>query len=161
MQVSILYLNDLEIKLLESSKLPENLGYASFSIQLPKFLLWDFLCEGVSFQQKDESTPHLFYSPKDWHTGNASGTTSNEKIANTHLDVLRTLHKALETYTGLLKQGVAPSIAIQVLPSSNVVTVAATATLPQWRKWIDVLRLNKREEYVHVATKVKGLLDAS
>lgn len=147
---------ELSVALLEKSK--TDVGFAAIKFSIPKYMLYDLTCEGLTFQTKEEDTPHLFYVPTAWLQESGKPIDKVARFKNANTEVLTVLHKAYETYKLAIQAKMDPEIAKQLLPCSNVVTAIAVAPLAKWNEIADRLSKSRRDDYIQMASTIKRLL---
>jgi hypothetical protein len=153
-ELQIKLLSDLEVKLLEKT-----ISFATFELELPKYLLLDFAKEGVIFQDVTELTPHLYYATKAWIKEDGTPVEKRGRFLNTNLRVVELFHKSYETYKEAIDTGMAPFLARQLLCSANIVRTTSSASIVMWNDIVNRL-LPKTAEYQHFCSKIKSLLNA-
>lgn len=153
MNVVVKHLQELSVSVVDKGPF-----HATVRMEIPKYLLWDFLCDGIKFQAKEENTPNVMYCPVEWKDTKGGKLQPKGALRNPDMEALKVFHKAYEVYRMFQDANTNPDLAKQLLPGCNVVTATATVLKEDWEKWLKNLTLSKREDYNHYAAKIMGLL---
>lgn len=161
MNVVIKYLSDLGIRLIEKGDNSNpSLCHIVLNIEIPKFLLHDFIEEGFVYQVVSDASPNVFYAPRDWRKADGSPPDKVNRFRNINVEVITFLHKALDTYKLSIEAGIPHNSAKQFLPSSNIINITLVSTKDKLENFANKWAISRQEEYNYYASRIKGVLNA-